>query len=143
MSNSLLTVMAGYCAGPSISRSTQLWVKELRRHNDHLLLVFDNPQPAHLPPDWQGPDLSVVFERHGGYDFGSYRRGLEQAQALGWLKQATHVLLCNDSVLAPLGDLRPLLERMQASADQAWGLTASHQFTPHLQSYSCCWAVSC
>lgn len=135
MSQGLLTVMAGYCTGPSIPRSTQLWVEALRAHSQHLLLVFDNPAPAQLPPSWQGPDLTLVFERHGGYDFGSYRRGLEQAKARGLLEQASHVLLCNDSVLGPLGDLGPLLQRMQAAPDQAWGLTASHQLTPHLQSY--------
>jgi len=135
MSQGLLTVMAGYCAGPSIPRSTQLWVEALRRYSRHLLLVFDNPAPAQLPPSWQGPDLTLVFERHRGYDFGSYRRGLELAQARGLLEQASHVLLCNDSVLGPLGDLEPLLQRMQAAPDEAWGLTASHQLTPHLQSY--------
>lgn len=103
MSKGLLTVMAGYSAGPWIPRSTQLWVEALRRHSRHLLLVFDNPAPAELPPDWQGSDLTLVFERHGAYDFGSYRRGLELAQARGLLAEASHVLLCNDSVLGPLG----------------------------------------
>jgi len=135
MSKGLLTVMAGYCAGPSIPRSTQLWVEALRHHSQQLLLVFDNPAPAELPEAWDGPDLTLVFERHGAYDFGSYRRGLELAQARGWLAEASHVLLCNDSVFGPLGDLGPLLQRMQAAPDQAWGLTASHQLTPHLQSY--------
>ena len=135
MSQGLLTVMAGYSAGPLIPRSTQIWVEALRRHSQHVLLVFDNPAPAELPSAWQGPDLTVVFDRHGGYDFGSYRRGLELAQERGLLEHVSHVLLCNDSVLGPLGDLEPLLQRMQASQDQAWGLTASHQLTPHLQSY--------
>ena len=135
MSQGLLTVMAGYCTGPSIPRSTQLWVEALRRHSRHLLVVFDNPAPTQLPEAWDGPDLTLLFERHGAYDFGSYRRGLELAEDCGWLAKASHVLLCNDSVLGPLGDLGPLLQRMQAAPDQAWGLTASHQLAPHLQSY--------
>jgi len=36
MSKGLLTVMAGYCAGPSIPRSTQLWVEALRHHRGGL-----------------------------------------------------------------------------------------------------------
>lgn len=131
----LLTVMAGYCSGPSIPRSTQLWVEELRRHSQHLVLVFDNPAPEQLPHAWNSHSVSTRFERHGGYDFGSYRRGLELAQEQGLLGQASHVLFCNDSVLGPLGDLAPVLERMQAEPNQAWGLTASHQLTPHLQSF--------
>lgn len=135
MSASLLTVMAGYCPGSVIPSSTRILVEELRRHSDHLVLLFDNPAPVQLPASWQGPDLTLVFERHGGYDFGSYRRGLELARGRGLLERVSHVLFCNDSVLGPLGDLAPLLERMQAAPDQAWGLTASHQLTPHLQSY--------
>ena len=131
----LLTVLAGYLRGSEVPRSTQLWVEALRRCSHHLVLVFDNDTPATLPPEWQGPDLTLIFERHGAYDFGSYQRGLAAAQQRGLLEQASHVLLCNDSVLGPLGDLRPLLERMLARSDQAWGLTASHQLTPHLQSY--------
>ena len=131
----LLTVMAGHCPGPNIPRSTQLWVEELQRHSRHLVLVFDNPPPERLPASWQNSTIHVLFEKHGAYDFGSYRRGLEVAQEQGLLNQASHVLFCNDSVLGPLGDLAPVLARMQAEPDQAWGLTASHQLTPHLQSF--------
>lgn len=135
MSTGLITVMAGYAAGAGIPRRTQLWVEALRRQSQHVVLVFDNDPPAVLPSTWQGADCSVLFERHGAYDFGSYRRGLALAKAHGLLADATHVLLCNDSVVGPLGDLSALLKRMQAEPDQAWGLTASHQLTPHLQSY--------
>jgi hypothetical protein len=131
----LLTVLAGFLRGPEVPRTTQLWVAALRRCSWHLVLVFDNAPPAQLPAEWQGHDLTLLFERHGAYDFGSYQRGLAAAQERGLLQQASHLLLCNDSVVGPLGDLRPLLERMQARTDQAWGLTASHQLTPHLQSY--------
>ena len=131
----LLTVMAGYCHGATVPRSTQLWVQALRKHSQHLILVFDNAPPEQLPLSWSGDDVSVLFEQHRAYDFGSYRRGLELAQRQGLLARASHVLFCNDSVLGPLGDLAPVLKRMQARPDQAWGLTASHQLTPHLQSY--------
>lgn len=135
MTSGLLIILAGYCNSSTIPRSTQLWVAALRQHSQHLVIVFDNPPPCELPTDWHGNDLSVVFERHGGYDFGSYQRGLNLAIEQGLLKNANHVLFCNDSVLAPLGDLGSLLSRMQAKQDEAWGMTASLQQTPHLQSY--------
>ena len=131
----LLTVLAGHCSGPSIPRSTEIWVEALRQHSRHLVLVFDNPPPKQLPPTWQSNNVVTLFERHGAYDFGSYRRGLELAQQRGLLAEASHVLFCNDSVIGPLGDLAPILEQMQMEPDQAWGLTASHQLTPHLQSF--------
>ena len=132
----MLTILAGHCSLSGIPGSTRLWIEALRQCSEHLILVFDNPLPADLPAEWQqASDLTLAFERHGEYDFGSYKRGLALAASHGLLERAKHVLLCNDSVVGPLGPLEPLLAVMTRSTEEAWGLIHSRQGTPHLQSW--------
>lgn len=131
----MLTVFAGHCRGGAVPGSTQLWVEALRQVSSQVVLVFDNAV-IHWPEAWQGAaELALLCEAHGEYDFGSYKRGLVEAQRRGWLAAAPQVLLCNDSVVGPLAPLEPLLERMCANQDEAWGLIHSLQRTPHLQSW--------
>ena len=131
----LLTVMAGFFRGPSIPESTLIWVEALQAVSDQLLLVFDNPAPQAIPTSWNTQHCQVLFEHHGEYDFGSYKRGLQHAEPLNQLENATHVLFCNDSVYGPITDLAPVIAPMLERSDEAWGLTESHQLTPHLQSF--------
>ncbi|CRY91207.1 rhamnan synthesis F family protein [Synechococcus sp. WH 8103] len=131
----LLTVMAGFFREASIPESTLIWVEALQSASDQLLLVFDNPAPRGIPTSWNTQYCQVLFGHHGEYDFGSYKRGLQRAEQLKWLESATHVLFCNDSVYGPLADLAPVIAPMLERSDEAWGLTESHQLTPHLQSF--------
>ena len=133
-SPALLTVMAGYFNGDQIPRSTCIWVEALQQISSQLILVFDNPRPPSIPQSWSDR-CSVVFNAHGEYDFGSYKRGLEQAELNNQLEQSTHVLFCNDSVYGPLSDLATAIKPMLHRDDEAWGLTESHQLRPHLQSF--------
>ena len=127
--------MAGFFRGASIPESTLIWVEALQAISDQLLLVFDNPAPQVIPTSWNTQHCQALFGHHGEYDFGSYKRGLQHAEQLNWLDSATHVLLCNDSVYGPITDLAPVIAPMLERSDEAWGLTESHQLTPHLQSF--------
>ena len=131
----LVTVMAGYVRGGIWSAVTLRWIQALRSISDSLVLVFDQDDLS--PPDELADDDEVCFlaRRHRAYDFGSYRLGLAEAESRGWLSSATHVLLCNDSVIGPLFDLEPLLLQMIQSPAPVWGLTESYLYSPHLQSY--------
>lgn len=131
----ILVVMAGFYRGNHIPAMTQLWVQSLADHSHQLVLVFDNHPPDQLPAEWEGHGIDVIFERHGEYDFGSYKRGLRHARTQGWLDLATHVLLCNDSVIGPLNDLSEVLQSVCGAPDHVYGLTISHQIRPHLQSF--------
>ena len=74
-SPALLTVMAGYFNGDHISRSTCIWVDALQQISSQLILVFDNTRPPSIPQSWESDHCSAVFNAHGEYDFGSYKRG--------------------------------------------------------------------
>jgi hypothetical protein len=131
----ILVVMAGFFRGSRIPAVTQVWIESLAAHSHQLVLVFDNHPPDEVPEQWADSEIDAIFERHGEYDFGSYKRGLRHARAQGWLDEATHVLLCNDSVLGPLNDLSHVFLSVCGAPDHVYGLTFSYQIRPHLQSF--------
>ena len=131
----LVTVMAGYADGGEWSPVTLRWIRAVRSVSNALVLVVDQDDLS--APSEFADDECVCFLaiRHGGYDFGSYRLGLAEAESRGWLTSASHVLLCNDSVIGPFFDLEPLVLKMIDLAAPVWGLTESYLYSPHLQSY--------
>ena len=135
-SHRLVTVMAGYARDNRLSSVTQRWIDALRRVSTQLVLIFDQDHVEGLEK-FSPSDSGVVClcERHGAYDFGSYQRGLRFAREQQWLDQATHVLLCNDSVVGPFRDLEVILDGMQQQLVPVWGLTDCPLYVPHLQSY--------
>jgi hypothetical protein len=131
----LLTLLAGHFRGGEVPKTTLLWVEALQKVSSHVVLVFDNPEPNHLPGNWCSATCMTLFDPHGEYDFGSYKKGLQQAEQQGWFDTSTHVLFCNDSVYGPITDLASAIEPMLEKTNEAWGLTESYQLTPHLQSF--------
>ena len=131
----LVTVMAGYAHGGEFSPVTLRWIRAVRSISNALVLVFDQDDlsaPAEFADD---EFISFLARRHRAYDFGSYRLGLVEAESRGWLASASHVLLCNDSVIGPFFGLEPVVQKMIDSAAPVWGLTESYLYSPHLQSY--------
>lgn len=77
------------------------------------------------------PDVIFVDRPNAGYDFKSFHVGLE---ALGPL-DGTEVVLCNDSFFGPLIPFRSVMNRMAERDVDFWGMTASDEIEPHVQSY--------
>ena len=132
----LVTVLAGYASTGALSAATQRWIAALHSISHRMVMVFDQNQLL-TPPACVVNDSSVYLlcEKHGAYDFGSYQRGLAFAEQQGWLTDASHVLLCNDSVVGPFGDFESFIEPMMNSGDSLWGISESYLYRPHLQSY--------
>ena len=76
---------------------------------------------------------AVLVRRNVGYDFGAMRDGLRHAR----LPQdnTEMVLVANDSVYGPLGDMGPMFERIDFNVAEVWGATESYQNRYHLQSF--------
>ena len=127
--------MAGYVEGSCWTPLLLRWIRALRSVSQYLVLVFDQDDLS-APPEFEADD-GVVFlaRRHRAYDFGSYRLGVQILNEQGWLNQATHVLLCNDSVIGPFFDVGDVLLKMMLDRTPVWGLTESYLYAPHLQSY--------
>ena len=75
----------------------------------------------------------VLIRRNVGYDFGAWREGIER---LALPRADTEMLvIINDSVYGPLCPLHGLIERIDLTEADLWGLTESWQSRYHLQSY--------
>jgi len=71
-------------------------------------------------------------ERHGEYDFGSYKRAFLAAEPAGY----DVVYLVNDSVVGPLYPLGPYFQRMESMGTDAFGLVLNPSRSGvHLQSW--------
>ncbi len=74
----------------------------------------------------------IVVRENRGYDFGSWKLGIEYAENLSAYQR---LILANDSVYGPLHDLRDLFLDMPQQGAAVWGITDSYELKHHLQSY--------
>jgi len=74
----------------------------------------------------------VIVRENEGYDFMSYKVGLEQLN----YEDLDEIIICNDSVYAPLFFLENTLMTMESRDDiDFWGITDNYAFAHHIQSY--------
>ena len=98
-----------------------------------IVFVMDNIAPnAELNKLNDIPNvLYKLAERHGEYDFGSYKRGFQWAQKNKILSKYDWVYLVNDSVYGPLFDIKKILENLESSgADLVGMIDFKNKFTP-------------
>ena len=76
---------------------------------------------------------TVCLRENVGYDFGSYKAGIELLKQHG--APVSRLLVANDSVFGPFNDLQPILHEMEREDIDLCGLTDSHDHGYHLQSY--------
>ena len=88
----------------------------------------------------------VLAQKHGEYDFGSYKRGFLFAKEKGL--EFNELLLVNDSCYGPFYPLKPIFDKMGNKKCDFWGMTQNRygitkfenkpnkpNITPHIQSY--------
>jgi lipopolysaccharide biosynthesis protein len=75
---------------------------------------------------------AIVCRRNDGYDFSSWKAALT---AFPGLFEAKEILLTNDSVFGPIGDLNPVYDSMSQVECDFWGLIECLIKRPHLQSF--------
>jgi len=77
--------------------------------------------------------IDVIFKENSGYDFGAWKSGLEY---LGnKLLEYEELIMCNDSVYAPLFDLNVMFNKMRNNDYDFWGISDNFEIKYHLQSY--------
>ncbi len=130
-----LFLLAGYNAHGLIDESLIFYIQALAACGDVVLCMDSDCSAAELQR--VAPYvLHATAQRHGEYDFGSYKRAYMYAADANILKNYEFVYMVNDSVYGPLMDIEPSLRRMEALNRDAFGLvynpTASR---PHIQSW--------
>lgn len=80
-----------------------------------------------------------IIGRHGEYDFGSYKRGFQYALKNNLLKNYNELFFINDSCYAPLFPFSKMLQKMENTGCDFWGITSNSNtyFSKerHIQSY--------
>ena len=117
-----------------------LYLRGLREVCDNIAVVASSPLFPEEPEKLRGIASAIICRIHGGYDFGSYRIGLEIARNRGWLapQACRELIFANASCYAPVHPFSGMFSAMgkRKKAD-FWGLTFNTQRsgTPHLQSF--------
>lgn len=84
--------------------------------------------------DWFRRRFRLIERDNYGYDFFSYKTGLESVR----LTDYDDVVICNDTYVGPLTPYSEMLDQMADRPGDFWGLTASERISPHLQSFFLC-----
>ncbi len=126
-----LVVLAAYDPdgelAPPLRQQITAWQGQTSR-----LIVVSAGQLQPSARQWISERAELIERDNVGYDFLSYRVGLNVAGDLG---RYDEVVLCNDSVIGPLRPYSRIFAEMAERPVDFWGITASQRIEPHLQSY--------
>ena len=130
-----LAIFASFSANGKIDDYVVYYIKNLKKVCDAIIFVADN---SIIPNEFEKIKKYVIyasFNRHGEYDFGSYKRGYLYAKEKGLLNISEELVLCNDSCYAPVYPFENMFSNMKQRKCDFWGICANDQFCYHLQSY--------
>lgn len=130
-----VAVFAAFSGDGVVSERVLHYLKGLRAVVGRVVAVYDNELGDDEKDKLAGLSDHVIAARHNEYDFGSYKRGVRWLQDAGYLADASQLILCNDSCYGPLESFVPMVSDMDARGYDVWGMTDSHEFSYHLQSY--------
>ena len=103
------------------------YLKALREVCQTIIFVSDSDlDPNELTKLNEVADYKIA-QRHGEYDFGSYKRGflLAKEKALDF----DELIFANDSCYGPLFPLKPIFDKMATQKCDFWGMT-EWEYTP-------------
>jgi hypothetical protein len=141
-------LFACYMKDGLIPEETIYLLESLRKVTQAIVLVGDcGIRPSELEK-LKDIVCYVKFERHLEYDFGSYKRAFQYAEDTGLLEHAKEILICNDSIIGPCGNIDNFfVSRHEAGNPDFYGITVNNFgfrdttstgnsiYSPHVQSY--------
>lgn len=124
--------MAHFDPDAQLADHTKRFIEQLIGVCDKVILVTTSglDPRSQLWAESQAP-LTVIERPNEGYDFMSYRTGLEAAA----LSEATELVVCNDSFVGMTSSLRRIWRTMARKRCDFWGITMNAEIAPHVQSY--------
>jgi len=131
-----IALFAMYAPSGKVPEATWIYLRGLREVSDNIIACSDC---FICPEDVTRLKRHVscaILERHGGYDFGSYARAYEMAEAQGYLADCKTLILANDSCVGPLFPFSEMFRAMANRRCDFWGQTSfSFHSRVHVQSY--------
>ena len=133
-------IYATHARDGRIAERDFLYLKGLLEVCDNIIVVASSPLFPDEPGKLSGIASEVVCRVHGGYDFGSYRIGLEIARNRDWIapEACRELVFANASCYAPVRPFSGMFEAMaRRRKAHFWGLTFNslRSCKPHLQSF--------
>ncbi|RYD85425.1 MAG: hypothetical protein EOP61_38895, partial [Sphingomonadales bacterium] len=110
------------------------YLRALKAAGLGVFLIVTVDRPVDLPAELIDLADALMVRRNAGYDFGAWSHALKLYPRL---YGASTLYLVNDSVLPATGDGRigAIIDRVRASDADLIGLTESHEWRWHVQSY--------
>ena len=123
MDTKRLFLFAGYDKQGIVDASLMHYLSSLSRLGD-IVFVMDNDSTAsEIDKVKQIPNvLYANAQRHGEYDFGSYKRAYAWADANGLMEKYDWIYLVNDSVYGPLFDIKDILVDLESRGADLTGM---------------------
>lgn len=133
-----LFLFAGYDKDAIVDDSLLYYLKHLSGLGDIVFFMDSDASDEELAKVKRIPNvLYAAAQRHGEYDFGSYKRTYIWAKDNKLLEDYDWIYLVNDSVLGPLYDLKPILVDMESRGVDLTGIISYREknICEHMQSW--------
>ncbi|WP_337372251.1 rhamnan synthesis F family protein [Megasphaera sp.] len=135
INNKRCAIFVGYSFDGTIPDYEIYYIKELKKVCDNIIYIMDNPIVSKELDKVKDLVNYAEFRHHGGYDFGSWRRGLIYLREHQLLNDFDSLILANDSCYGPVYPFADLLDKMKTSASDFWGLVDSTDGCYHILSF--------
>ena len=133
-----LFLFAAYDPNCIVDDALIYYVKTLSKHGD-IILCTDCDFPKKEIDKIKKYTVHTINERHGEYDFGSYKRAYQYASAKDILKNYKYLYLVNDSVFGPTIDIKQTLKNIELlKTDAASIIISKHQTHKFMESWFVC-----
>lgn len=130
-----IVIIAAYFEGDKLRFRDRKMVQSFLVEGYAVFFVKSGEKPP-LSLSWGNepiPDNLVLLARSNfGYDFGSWAVALKKFPDL---RRKKFVLLTNDSIVGPFRPIGDILLDFETHPSDAWAITMSNQFFPHMQSF--------
>jgi lipopolysaccharide biosynthesis protein len=124
-------VFAHYDMHDMVDPYVYFYLRQLRKISNTLVFVSTAKLDRMDLDELALTGCEVILRENTGYDFMSYKRGLESLQHAAF----DEIVICNDSVYGPFFDLQGIFSRMSSQPCDFWGMTSNTDISYHLQSY--------
>lgn len=135
-----VAVFAHYDKSNIIQEYVIYYLTELKKVCDKIIFVSDGNICEQELLKIKDIVIHSIAQKHGEYDFGSYKRGYIYAKEMNLLNNCDEFIIANDSCYGPLYEFQIMFDKMKTQEIDFWGVTANsvglhHENNPHVQSY--------
>lgn len=137
-----VTCFAHFDKNNTIQDYVIYYLKELKKVSDIIIFVSDSNLPDTEIEKIRPYINHSIAQKHGEYDFGSYKRGYFYAKENNLFENCEELIFANDSCYGPLFPFEDMFNKMTPQNVDFWGVTENNEGITgiidayrHIQSY--------